>query len=294
MKNRYSLYVLLAGTLWGFMGFFRRTLDGMGVSAVGVIAIRGLFAALFFGAVMLISRRSDFKIKLKDFWIFFGCGIISLMFFGFCYFKAMDHMSLSTAAILLYTAPSFVMLMSVLLFGEKLTGRKLLALALAFLGCCFVSGIGTGEGHITLVGFAFGIGAGLFYALYSIFARFALNRGYSSFTVNFYACILAAVGATLLDKGTYVPIVFESDSNALFCTATGFFSCFLPYLFYTKGLEGLENSKASTMASVEPVVATLLGVVMYDEKLTLIGIFGIILVLSAIVILNTNLKSSET
>lgn len=294
MKNKYSIYVLLAGTLWGFMGFFRRTLDGMGVSAIGVIGIRCLFAAVFFAAVLLATNRSGFKIRLADFWIFFGCGIVSLMFFGFCYFKAMDHMSLSTAAILLYTAPSFVMLLSVLLFKEKFTARKLAALALAFVGCCFVSGIGGGESHITLVGFALGIGAGLFYALYSIFARYALNRGYSSLTVNFYACLLSAIGATVLDGGAYLPIAFAGGQNLLFSAATGLFSCFLPYLFYTMGLEGMENSKASTMASIEPVVATLLGVIVYKESMTLLGAAGVILVLSAIVILNMKPKNSES
>ena len=105
MKNKYVAMVLLAGSLWGFMGFFRRTLDSMGVSAIGCIAVRCIFAAALFGIVLLVSDRQAFKIKLKDIWIFFGSGIVSLFVFGVCYFKAMDYMSLSAAAILLYTAP---------------------------------------------------------------------------------------------------------------------------------------------------------------------------------------------
>ena len=151
MKNKYTLFVILAGSLWGFMGFFRRTLDSIGLSAMGVIAVRCFFALIFFGVLMLATDREAFKIKLKDIWVFVGCGVISLLVFGWCYFKAMDHMSLSTAAILLYTAPCFVILMSVPLFKEKLTARKLVAMALAFFGCCLVSGIGSGDGHITVI-----------------------------------------------------------------------------------------------------------------------------------------------
>jgi drug/metabolite transporter, DME family len=289
LKNKYVVSVIFAGTLWGFMGFFRRTLDAMGISAISCIAVRCTFAAALFGIVLLISDRKAFKIKLRDAWIFVGSGVVSLLVFGLCYFKAMDYMSLSAAAILLYTAPCFVILFSAVLFKEKLTGQKLAAMLLAFAGCCLVSGIG-GESRITPVGLALGITAGICYALYSIFGRFALNHGYSSLTINFYACLLAAIGATLIGGTEYVDIVTENLPNLGFASATGLITCFLPYLLYTYGLEGLENGKASITASIEPVVATVVGVVIYNESLTVSSVAGIVLVLSAIVLLNVKFK----
>lgn len=293
MKNKYVVSVILAGSLWGFMGFFRRTLDTMGVSAISCIAVRCVFAAVLFGIVLLISDRKAFKIRLKDAWIFLGSGIVSLLIFGVCYFKAMDYMSLSAAAILLYTAPCFVILFSALLFKEKLTGQKLIAMVLAFDGCCLVSGIGGGGAKITPIGLALGLTAGVCYALYSIFGRFALNRGYSSLTINFYSCLLAAVGATIVGGTEYLDIITQTAPNFGFAFATGLVTCFLPYLFYTHGLEGLENGKASIMASVEPVVATIVGVVIYKEALTPMSAAGIVLVLSAIVLLNVRLGKKQ-
>ena len=70
-------------------------------------------------------------------------------------------------------------------------------------------------------------------------------------------------------------------------------TCYLPYLLYTYGLSGLSNGKASIMASIEPVVATLVGVTVYSEKLSLAGGLGIVLVLSAIVLLNLRSKKNE-
>ncbi len=284
-KNKYAACVIAAGTLWGFMGFFRRTLDTMGISAISCISIRCVFAAILFGIIILATNRSAFRVRLKDAWIFVGSGIIALLVFGVCYFKAMDYMSLSAAAILLYTAPCFVILFSALLFGEKLTGQKLAAMVLAFAGCCLVSGIGSGT-TITPIGLALGLISGICYALYSIFGRFALNRGYSSLTINFYACLLAAVGATIIGGTEYIDIITQSPSNLGFAFATGLVTCFLPYLLYTYGLNGLENGKASIMASIEPVVATIVGVVIYSEALTPMSAAGILLVLSAIVLLN--------
>ena len=74
-------------------------------------------------------------------------------------------MSLSTAAILLYTAPTIVMLLSALFFKEKITPIKLAALVMAFAGCCLVSGLGQGENALSLGGLLFGLGSGVGYAL---------------------------------------------------------------------------------------------------------------------------------
>ena len=291
-KKRYTAAVIAAGTLWGFMGFFRRTLDTMGLSASNCIAVRCVFAAILFAVTMLIADRKAFKIKLRDAWCFVGCGILSLLVFGMCYFKAMDYMSLSNAAILLYTAPCFVILISAVLFKEKITPKKIAAMLIAFAGCCLVSGIGTGD-KISAIGLALGLCSGLCYALYSIFSRFAINRGYSTFTINFYSCLLAGIGATAVGGTDYIPLISSTPSNLLFAAATGLVTCFLPYLLYTYGLIGLENGKASIMASIEPVVATLCGVFIYNEGLTAMSAVGILLVLSAIVLLNVKSKTEQ-
>ena len=283
-KKRYTAAVIAAGTLWGFMGFFRRTLDTMGLSASNCIAVRCIVAAILFAITMLIADRKAFKIKLRDAWCFVGCGIVSLLVFGLCYFKAMDYMSLSNAAILLYTAPCFVIIISAVLFKEKITPKKIAAMLMAFAGCCLVSGIGTGD-EISAIGLVLGLCSGLCYALYSIFSRFAINRGYSAFTINFYSCLLAGIGATAVGGTDFIPLISLTPSNLLFAVATGLVTCFLPYLLYTYGLIGIENGKASIMASIEPVVATLCGVFIYNEGLTVMSTVGILLVLSAIVML---------
>ena len=283
-KKRYTAAVIAAGTLWGFMGFFRRTLDTMGLSASNCIAVRCIVAAILFAITMLIADRKAFKIKLRDAWCFVGCGIVSLLVFGLCYFKAMDYMSLSNAAILLYTAPCFVIIISAVLFKEKITPKKIAAMLMAFAGCCLVSGIGTGD-EISAIGLALGLCSGLCYALYSIFSRFAINRGYSAFTINFYSCLLAGIGATAVGGTDFIPLISLTPSILLFAVATGLVTCFLPYLLYTYGLIGIENGKASIMASIEPVVATLCGVFIYNEGLTVMSTVGILLVLSAIVLL---------
>ncbi len=283
--KKYSILVLAAGTLWGFMGFFVRRLAAIGIGPTGAVMLRCGVAALCFALTIVIKDPRLFRVKLKDFWCFFGSGVPALLFFTYCYFTSMDYIDLSTASILLYTAPSIVIVLSFFLFREKLGAKKIFALVFAFAGCCLVSG--TGEGAISTKGLLLGLGSGLGYALFSIFARFAMLRGYGSLTINFWSCLLAAAGAMLIwSPGETLGICFASGGNVLLCLAAGAISCYLPYLFYTIGLSGMETGRASIMASVEPVVATLVGVFIFAEPLSLMSACGIILVLGAIVMLN--------
>ena len=284
--NKYMASALGGGVCWGFMGFFTRHLSQYGIDANGAIIVRCGLAAVCFGILILCTGWEQFRIRPADLWCFLGTGLLSLLFFTFCYFHAINMMSLSTAAILLYTAPTIVMLLSAVLFGEKLTKTRILAAVLAFAGWALVSGIGMGM-SVTLTGLLFGLGSGFGYALYTIFSRFALKKGYSSSTINFYSCLLASAGAFLIWRPQGLAgCMTQSGPALLWCLGTGVISCFIPYMLYTYSLTGLENGKASILSSVEPVVASLVGVCVYKEPMTFPALAGILLVLSAIILLN--------
>ena len=177
MKNKALFAVLAAGAFWGTMGFFARSLYAVGFGPLEVAQTRITTGLIFVGLYILLFNRKLFRVKWKDLWCFLGTGIVSLLLFSTCYFSALNYTSLAVAAILLYTAPFFVMLMSLLLFKEKMNGKKILALILAFTGCVLVSGVG-GDEKFSWIGILLGLGSGFFYALYSIFGRYAINRGY--------------------------------------------------------------------------------------------------------------------
>ena len=232
------------------------------------------------------------KIRLKDIWCFLGSGLVSIVFFSFCYFRTILLTDLSVAAVLLYTAPSMVIVMSAMFFGEKLTGKKIFAMCLAFIGCVLVTGILGGTSvQIVPAAILSGLGAGLGYALYSIFSRFALEKGYDNLTISFYTFLLAAVGVVpLADIGFIVRTVTAYPGRIGFSFLFSLVTTILPYLFYTWGLKNVENGPASIMASIEPVVATLTGFVVFHETLSPMEMAGVALVLASIVICNIHHK----
>ena len=200
-------------------------------------------------------------------------------------------MPLSTAAILLYTSPVWIMLMSIFFFHEKLDRRKLIALALAFAGCVLVSGI-SGEG-MTVTGLLIGLGSGIGYGLYSILGKVALRK-YSSYTVTTYTFIFAAVGSWIISRPADMMGKFSSASDLVFliffCFLTALITAVIPFLSYTLGLESVEASKAGIIATIEPMVATLIGILVFAEKLTIMSGAGILLILASVVILTKSNK----
>lgn len=291
MKNKALFAVLAAGAFWGTMGFFARSLYAAGFGPLEVAQTRITTGLLLVGLYIFLFNRSQFKVKLKDIWCFLGTGIVSLLLFSTCYFSALNYTSLAVAAILLYTAPFFVMLMSLVLFKEKMNGKKVFALLLAFTGCVLVSGVG-GDESFSWIGILLGLGSGFFYALYSIFGRYAINRGYGAWTMTFYTFLFCSIGCAFLSDWQVIGSVMAADSaNILWVLGLGFVTAFLPYVLYSTGLEHMESSKASILASVEPVVSALFGVFVFHETMSLWGVLGIVMVLGAIVVLNIKMKS---
>ena len=116
-------------------------------------------------------------------------------------------------------------------------------------------------------------------------------RGYHSVTISFYTFLFSSISTFFLVDATYVFTVVSG--NAILLGKTVFLVLLVtlfPYLTYTKGLDGMENGTASVLASIEPVVATLVGVLIYKESLNIFHIIGICLVLGSIVLLNKNKK----
>lgn len=291
------VFILIAGLLWGTIGIFVRRLNELGLEAMQIVFIRAIITAVIIFIGVLIYDRRLLKIKLRDLWCFIGTAILSVLFFYYFYFVTIEKASLAVAAVLLYTAPIFVMLMSLVLFKEKLTGKKIAACVLAFAGCALVAGIFDGGGNmLSPAALVTGLLSGFGYALYSIFSRFALNKGYSSVTITVYTFIIACL--CMLPFADYAAIgaALSADTATTVLSSLGLaiFVTVIPYLLYTAGLATVASSKASIMASVEPVMACVVSVVVFREEMSFFGGVGIVLVIAAIILLNIHMPKHKT
>ena len=305
MNNKRStvsaLMVIISAILWGLYGSFVTVLTSMGLSGNALVFLRTLATSLPVGILMLFTDRSAFKLRRADVPLFFANGLLSLLFFTFCYTNAIKVTKIATAAALLYTAPAIVMVLSAILFGEKLHARKVFCCLLAVIGCAFASGLGaelfagaaaTGASAaagapFTLAGLLLGLGAGLGYALYSIFSRMILNRGYSVYTNVFYSFGIAMFGFLALScaEGS-AGQVFESPARTALALLCGLLTGSLAYVLYTAGMKGMETSRAAQLTTIEPVTAAILGFVLFHQPLSVWEIAGIIMVVGSVILMN--------
>lgn len=300
MNNKRStasaFMVIVSAILWGLYGSFVTVLTSMGLSGNALVFLRTLATSLPVGVLMLLTDRKAFKVRPADVPLFFANGLFSLLFFTFCYTNAIKVTKIATAAALLYTAPAIVMVLSALLFGERLHARKVICCLLAVVGCAFASGLGgelfagaaaSAGAPFTLAGLLLGLGAGLGYALYSIFSRMILNRGYSVYTNVFYSFGIAMFGFLALSfaEGS-AGQVFESPSRTALALLCGLLTGSLAYVLYTAGMKGMETSRAAQLTTIEPVTAAILGSALFHQPLSVWEIAGIIMVVGSVILMN--------
>lgn len=283
---KYAIYVIAAGILWGILSVFINVLNAVGFTSMECVALRAAITAgvLFF--YLLLRDREKLKIRPLHLLYFVGTGVCSIVFFNFCYFKAIAVIGgAAVPALLLYTAPIFVMILSAICFKERITIQKIIALVLTFVGLGIVTGAFVGGESISVTAILLGLGSGLGYALYSIFGKFVVDK-YDSLTITFYTFLIAAAVA-VPTSGVVLHLGALCQIKPLFATAAlAVVSTVLPFLLYTKGLKGIEAGKASILATVEPFTAAIIGVIFFHETFTLAKIIGMLLIVASILYLN--------
>ena len=273
MKKYISyIYVILSAVCWGFIGFSNRLLTAAGVELGNRVFLRN------FGTLLV------FRIQWKHLPIFLCSGLISILTLSLVYFQCQTMCSLSVAAVLLYLAPSFVVLFSAVLWKTPLTARKLIALAVSLLGCVMVSGILGGDMTASWAGIGLGVLSGLCYASYTVFAHYGLAH-YESYTMIYWTFLVAGLGSIFFADFKTLPLAFASTQGIVGVCGVVIVATVLPYIFYTKGLEGVESGKASIITNIEPVVETLVGIFVFKEALTVWTVLGVACVFGCVILL---------
>jgi drug/metabolite transporter (DMT)-like permease len=302
-KSASYLMIIIAAAAWGVTGLFVNALRAEGYSLSQIIAVRSCVTAAAMAILTALTDRKNFKINPRDIWMFGGTGIVSFTLFSWSYFAAIGRIGMGPSAVLLYTAPLFIMLLSRIIWKEPLTARKLTAVPLAIAGCVCVSlapliakdgaaGLSSlFTGGLDLIGVALGLLSGLTYGLYSIFGKAALKK-YSGITVTLWTFICAsAVTVPAAAIGGGWPEL--SVKRALLLVSMALVSGAFTYTFYTLGLSNVEPTHASILASIEPVVAAVCGVLFNGEPMHIVSVIGILLVVAAVVVMNTKPKAAE-
>ena len=297
MKNKiYVFIVILSGVFWGSSCLFVDYLKThTPATSVQITAIRIVFAAIVLNLWLIIKGKgfSLYKISGKSWLLCVVSGIGSVLAMGMFYYSCMVETSAAVAVILLYTAPLFVMIMSLFFFKEKMNAQKIIAFIIAIVGCALVSGIAS-ESKISALGIFLGLMSGFTYSLYGIFTSLFMKENKDTLTFTALSFLFAALGALVISKPwEIVEFTLEVENLPLtlimylllaVCTAV------IPFFLYSKGIEGIKPDIASILAFSEPLMACVFGTAVLGQKMDVFGVIGIVCVCAAIVVLNVNFK----
>lgn len=284
--NRAFIFIITGAFLWGTISYYVKNLYTYGFSPMEVVTIRVVTAAMILVCYLFITSMKSLRLhQWTDMKYFIGTGIFSIIFFNYCMFKTIELSTVPISAALLYTAPAFVIILSFLLFQERITRHKIVSLVLTLTGTALVVGLlPLNSGSIPMATIVIGLGSGLGYALYSIFSKFALTK-YSTLTITTYTFVVAAI--TLLP---FFPFqekfhLFLDMEVLFYAFGLGFLPTAVAYIIYTYGLHHTEASKAAILSTMEPVVATFTGILIFTEPFSVLQFVGMGCIIGAVILI---------
>ena len=288
MERIYNIMPIISGICFGSAGIFVRELSE-NMNSTSIISSRILIAILLLGLWIAVRYPMNFRIKLKDSWIFVVAGVLGTLGLNLCYNFSINELSLSLAAVLIALAPIFVIIFAFFMFHEAITAKKVISIILALVGCVLTSGIleNNASMHWSWIGILVGSASAGFYALYSIFSKVGMKKSYPALTITFYSMLAIAVVLlpfTQWDNMAHY-IAANPLRNTLFMVMHSLCTAVCPYAFYTVALDHMEAGKASILCSCEPVAAMAFGLFFFGEIPTVLSVTGLIIVLLALAML---------
>lgn len=285
MKTKAFFYIALAGVLWGTSGLFVNYLAPLGFTSAQMTFAKGLVAFLCMAGYALAVDCSAFRIKPIELFLYALIGL-SLFATGYFYYVSMQLTSVSTAVILMYTAPVYVMAFSILFLGERLTKVKTVAVLLMLAGCCLVSGVLTGFAFHP-VGILWGLLSGIGYASYNIVTKISLRRGGNPISATVYAFLTMTIIAAVFSDpiGMAGHVAKASFPSICVLIGLGVGTSVIPYMVYTLALRDIPAGTASALSIIEPMSASIFSFIFLAETPDYTSLLGIALILFAVFLL---------
>ncbi len=291
---RSFIKIFITGCLWGTIGLFVKMMEGQGSFPSYTSFLRLFFGFILLAALTLIvDGPKAFRIGKGTLISCILLGIVCQGAFNILYSTSVSMNGMSVSSVLLYTAPIFTTVASVLLFREKLNRLKWIALPLNVVGCALTATGGDFSAvSLAPLGLLIGVGAGFTYAMTAVIGRIAMRERSSPFAVATYNLFFGCVFIAIIRR-PWRTVEKPLDPKLLILGALfGLIATALAYAFYFSGLSKIsQTSKVPVVASVEPVIATVIGAVAFGESINVVRIAGIALVLLSILLFSGRSRS---
>lgn len=282
MRLKGYLLAILSSASYGTIPLFALPLKALGVSVDTTLTYRFLTSALFIG-LYLVFRKENFRVSFRESipLLLLGALFASSAFF---LFTAFEYMPAGIAATILFLYPVFVALIMTFIYKEKASWVMWLSIALSLIGVYLLNG-GSSDSKIPLIGFIFAVGSAVTYALYMIVINKSAVSTMSGPKLTFYAMLSAGLifFVKSLAQGSLqtMPNTEAWINVAMLALLSTVVSC----IAMVYAVQYVGSTITAVLGALEPVVAVVIGVGLFNEPLTTGLIVGITLILIAVTLI---------
>lgn len=273
-----KIKIIVAMVIFGTIGIVVKNIS---LPSSAVALSRAAVGSVFLCLLMLVTgKKISFGAIKKNLVVlllsgaFLGCNWVLL-------FEAYKHTSVSVATLCYYFAPIFVMVLSPILLGERLSKLRALGVALAIIGTSAVSGIFGGVGNVSARGVLFGLAAALLYAgVVMLNKRFSGMSSYEITLTQLAVSFAVLLIYTLVTKEIFA-FAGVDKTSLLWLAVAGIVHTGIAYALYFGAIKSVKAQTAAILGYVDPVVAIVLSAFLLHEGLGFMEIAGAVLILGA-------------
>lgn len=273
--------VILAGIGFGFLGIFGRLAFDSGMTVGELLTFRFALASLMLFLGLMVFKKSLIKLNFKQVLISAGLGAGGYAVFSTLYFKSIQGLSVSLAALLLFTFPIFVNLGSHFILNERMSRKQFLSLVLACIG---ISILLWGPVFFdSMISIFYALAAAVAYSIYVLVSG-QTQQNVHPLSSSLYVITSAALTLALFHQPDFSRLAQFNSNQIFYIFGLSVICTILPLTLFLIGLQHLPSSQASILVMIEPVVAALAAWLMLSEKLKPLQYFGMALVFVALIL----------
>ena len=255
---------------------------------------RTTISLLVLAPILLMRKRSALRVRGTHLVQFFVLGIVGLAASNYFYYLAIDRTSVATAIVLQYVAPVWVLLYMLARRLQRPTFQRIVGVVLAVIGCAFAVGeiaaqrsfpwLGLSGVRFNAIGVIAAELAAISFAFYNVYAQHLLQT-YQRWTVLVYALFGAAAFWMVVNPPWKIAAQHYSSGQWAFMAVFSMTSMLIPFSFYFTGLQHLDPTRAIVTSCLEPIWAIVLTAILLGEFVSPIQVLGMVIVLSATVLI---------
>ena len=283
MKHKGIICGILAAVCYGTNPFGALPLYEEGVNTASVLFYR-FFMAVMMLAVMLIVQRISFSVSKGDLKVLGSLGMLFAAS-SITYYQSFHFMDAGIASTILFVYPVMVAVIMASFFREKVTASTITSIILALVG---IGLLYKGDAGISLsiMGVLLVMVSSLTYAVYIVIVNQSSIR-MSSLKLTFYVlviCMLCLLAYSFTSPDLHLMLP-PSPRAWFFACWLGLVPTVLSLLFMTIAVHEVGATPTAIMGALEPLTAVAIGVLVFDESLTFRLAVGIVLILSAVLLI---------